>query len=47
MQNQFPLLDQIVVDVLEVSELGGRFHINDSGVYLAANEVQVCQFEIR
>ena len=47
LQGQIELLDDIVEDVLWENHLGGRFHINDNGAYLADDGPQVSRFEIR
>lgn len=41
------LLDEIVADVLHVRPRGGRFHINDRGVFLASDSRQVTSFLFR
>lgn len=41
------LLDEIVADVLHVRPHGGRFHINDRGVFLASDLRQVTSFLLR
>ena len=41
------LLDEIVDDVLDVRPRGGRFHINDRGVFLASDSRQVTSFRLR
>ncbi|MYD88504.1 MAG: hypothetical protein F4018_03475 [Acidobacteria bacterium] len=41
------LLDEIVDDVLHVEPRGGRFHVDDRGVFLAAGRRQVTEFVLR
>ena len=42
------LLDEIVDDVLHVEPRGGRFHVNDQGVFLASDlRRQVTEFLLR
>ena len=41
------LLDEVVEDVLYVRSSGGRFHINDRGVFLASDSCQVTNFLLR
>ena len=38
------LLDEIVADVLNERPRGGRFHLNNTGVFLATNGRQVTTF---
>jgi hypothetical protein len=44
LQGAIPLLDEVVGVVLSVRPEGGRFRINDRGVWLAATERQVISF---
>ncbi len=42
----FPVLDLIVERLLLAKSDGGRFHINDQGVFLAHSRDQIAEFEI-
>ena len=41
MEGYFPLLDQIVDIILSEREEGGRFFINENGVYIRPNEPHI------
>ena len=47
LQGRLALLDEIVTDVLRERPNGGRFHVDDTGVILAANRRRITEFVIR
>lgn len=44
---EFPILQQIVLRLIQDRPEGGRFHINDCGVYWADNGGRAIEFEFR
>ena len=47
LEGRLALLDEIVGDVLRERSRGGRFHINDAGVFMADDGRQVTAFVFR
>lgn len=43
-RRDYPTLHMIVDALLSVHHKGGRFHINDDGVFLADGGPRICQF---
>ncbi len=39
MQGEIPLLDQIVKDVVELSEAGGRFDVDEQGTHMVGRSM--------